>query len=54
MVQQRFGVHSSDEGWLRCSFLPALEKARSCGDLSRHDYYELRRGVLNDFDEEEV
>jgi len=53
MVQQRFGVHDNGEGWLHCSFLPALEKGRVRGHLSRHDYYELRRGVLSDIFEEE-
>ena len=55
MVQRHLGVYDTMDGWLVCSFLPALEKARMSGHISRHDYYELRKGVLNnDCEEDEV
>jgi len=53
LVQQRFGVFNNEDIWVSCSFLPALEKARMSGHISRHDYYELRKGVLNNDCEED-
>ena len=46
-------VSSTEKNWVSLYFLPALKKGLDRGHLSRHDYYELRRGVLSDIFEEE-